>query len=109
MKKDIGQFREQIGVYSITRTSDGAGGFTATETLQKTMWAKVEALNPQQMVTLGQNSNYQGYKMTVRKELDYAITRQNTLAYEGKKLTIFGVFEPVISKFYLILLAYEKN
>jgi len=106
---DTGKFRESIGIYSITRTADGAGGFTATETLQKTMFAAVKMLTPKQMTDMGQSSNFQGYEFEVRKELDYTITRQNIIMFNSKKLTIFGVFEPVISRFYLKILAYEKN
>jgi head-tail adaptor len=65
-----GELRNQIQIYNLTVTPDGAGGTTSTYTLAQTLWAKIVAKNGSRDFEDSRISLDQVYEMTIRYD-DY--------------------------------------
>ena len=39
---NIGEFRDRVAVKRLTKTADGYGGFTSTQSTVATVWAKLQ-------------------------------------------------------------------
>ena len=81
---------KRIDLYSVTRASDGFGGYVVEDALLSTSWAKVETLNPGELkYQYGIESAERVLRITVRKrnDLDYTNTIQ-FIKYRDKKYTI---------------------
>ena len=65
-----GELRNQIQIYNLSVTPDGAGGSTSTYTLAKTLWAKIKAKTGSRDFEDSRISLDQTYEMTIRYD-DY--------------------------------------
>lgn len=65
-----GELRNQIQIYNLTVTPDGAGGTTSTYTLAQTLWAKIVAKTGKRDFEDSRISLDETYEMTIRYD-DY--------------------------------------
>jgi SPP1 family predicted phage head-tail adaptor len=65
-----GELRNQIQIYNLSVSPDGAGGTTPTYTLTKTLWAKIKAKTGSRDFEDSRISLDETYEMTIRYD-DY--------------------------------------
>ena len=77
-------FNKRIDIYEVTQTSDGYGGYTVSETLVDTRWAKLEVLTPGSAIReYGLQDPSRSIQVTIRKN-DLDISQDNFFKYRGK-------------------------
>ncbi len=93
---NIGKLDRKIELYTFTETSNGEGGFSLSETLFKSMWAKVVNASPAgKEYTNDRKQGVDTMVFTVR--YGYAVDLLDTmlLKYNGETYTILSIQEAV--------------
>jgi SPP1 family predicted phage head-tail adaptor len=83
---------EEITIKRDSRTSDGAGGFTATTSTVADLWGKVETLTGSLALEFQQLTGSKGYNVWIRTDFDREIKTKDKVVwssiYGDKTLTI---------------------
>lgn len=80
-------FNKRVQFWTVTRASDGYGGYEVSEALVTSSWAKIETLNNGRLLSeFGISESDRSIKLTLRKreDIDYD-NRDHFLVYRGKK------------------------
>lgn len=84
-----GSLRHRVTIQSLTKTSDGTGGFTETWTDAATVWAEVTPLKGFERYAAQQIRAQLSYRVRLRFRND--VTSDMRLIHKGKILTIQAV------------------
>lgn len=95
----IGAMRDRVEAYTLTKVSNGRGGWTHQETLLGTFWAKIEDLNARNIVQFRQGDLNTNTQITMRA--NPSITRESVFYARGKKYLIEEILE--VKGYYTIL------
>lgn len=64
---NIGEFRDRVAVKRLTKTADGYGGFTSTQTTVATVWAKLKFIDGDMSFVNDKRQLNKGIDLTIRK------------------------------------------
>lgn len=85
-------YNTKIDIYEFTEVDDGFGGFTNSENLVKSVWARI--------ITRGSGSKFNDYGLNdfknpvifnIRGKNNLDITEKHFVMYKGKKFLIRGI------------------
>lgn len=104
-----GRLNKRVTIQSLTRTSDGGGGFTEAWAAidNGTVWAAVEPLNGRERFEAQQTQANLSYRVTIRYRSD--VTAQMQVLYGSKTLPINAVLNPAERGEMLELLCEDEN
>lgn len=71
-----------------TKTSDGLGGFTETDSPAVTCWCSATQMSDKEKLLYGLKVNIKAYKFRVRYEHGRNINTMSTLIFEGVKFSV---------------------
>lgn len=77
-----GRLNRRLSIYSLTRSDDGAGGFTSTETLAATVWADIRSATPSEVYAAGRLEQRLSHVALIR-----ARPRAAPVAAQGMRVT----------------------
>jgi len=86
-----GELKHRIELYTVTTTDDGEGGYTSTETLTATRYAKVTQLSMSESLRTGQVVGESNYKITYRKAPAETLDKTTLIKWNGKRMNITAV------------------
>ena len=107
-----GELRNQIQIYNLSVSPDGAGGTTPTYTLAQTLWAKIVAKNGSRGFEDSRITLDQTYEMTIRyddypefSQLDkivfndglYVVQSFSTIEERKKTIIIYCILDRQVS------------
>lgn len=81
---ESGKLNRRLKIYSVTRVSDGVGGYTETPVLQKETWANVMPLSMRETLLYGMEVGVRAYKVTIRLDENYAIDQNYYFLYTDR-------------------------
>lgn len=87
----IGELKYIVSFFTIAQTPDGEGGFTATETLESTRYAKVRQLSQTEAATSGQVVGENNFKITIRRPEGEILSRSLLIEWNGRRMNITGI------------------
>ena len=64
---NIGEFRDRVAVKRLTKTADGYGGFTSTQSTVATVWAKLKFTDGDMSFVNNKRQLNKGIDLTIRK------------------------------------------
>jgi len=64
---NIGEFRDRVAVKRLTKTADGYGGFTSTQSTVATVWAKLQFTDGDMSFVNDKRQLNKGIDLTIRK------------------------------------------
>lgn len=64
---NIGEFRDRVAVKRLTKTADGYGGFTSTQSTVATVWAKLQFTDGDMSFVNDKRQLNKGINLTIRK------------------------------------------
>lgn len=64
---NIGEFRDRVAVKRLTKTADGYGGFTSTQSTVATVWAKLKFTDGDMSFVNDKRQLNKGIDLTIRK------------------------------------------
>lgn len=88
MALQAGKLRERVTIQTVTRTSDGGGGFTEAWANTATVWARVEPLTGREAFEAMQVASTMSHRVVIRKR---TVTPQQRVIWKGKTLRINAV------------------
>jgi SPP1 family predicted phage head-tail adaptor len=108
MPPKIGQLKQRAAFQTLTKTADGAGGYTATYATSFSLWAYVRQLSESEQLRSGQVTSEASYDIWVLYQSDKLPTRGMKVVVNSKSLIINGVQEQEESNRWLKISATEK-
>lgn len=102
---DPGRMDKRVTLRSMTRTSDGGGGFTETAVALATMWAHVEPLDGDERLEAMQTGMRRPHRFTVRYR--EGVTGATSLLYGLRPFDIVSIVDPDEHHDMLVILADE--
>jgi SPP1 family predicted phage head-tail adaptor len=103
----IGSLRHRIKFQTLSRATDGQGGFTETWTDLATVWAYVKPVSAREKMISNQIQYQRSHEVIIRHRT--GITQEMRFLYDGRTFQIKGVRRPDERKFYLIIDAEENQ
>lgn len=101
----IGNLRHRVTIQQLTRTDDGAGGYTETWTAIATVWADVYPLKGQERYDAQQVKANLSHRVTIRYRA--GVEPSMRLQYGARTLNIEAVIDPEERHRELILMCSE--
>lgn len=101
-----GELKYRVSFYTITQSPDGEGGFTASETLFTTRYAKVRQLSQSESTTSGQVVGENNFKITIRRPEAEILSRSLLIVWNNRRMNITGI---ETDDFYHYINATEKS
>lgn len=87
-----GQMRSLVTIQAVTRTPDGAGGYTEELTDVATAWARGEPLTGQEQIMAMQTGMTRPYRFTMRYRDD--VSGATKILYDGRTFDVKSVVDP---------------
>lgn len=103
----IGKLRDRISLINYSTISDGAGGTTATERTDITLWAKVTPLSGSRGIDGGQITLNQVYEVLIRYEDYPPLNKKIRIQFENRILVIHAFQIVQERKKYIKIMAEE--
>jgi head-tail adaptor len=88
---NAGDLREKVSFYTLTRTADGAGGYTATEVLNFETLASVKPSKAARSIENGKLVYIQPYKVSIRYAASHTVTIDMLMKYRGNTYQIIEI------------------
>lgn len=85
----IGKLNKRVTIKDVTRTADGLGGYTETETNVRETWASVFPFNGREQLNYGLELGERTYEITLR--YNGTLDQTNIIEYNSKRLRINSV------------------
>jgi SPP1 family predicted phage head-tail adaptor len=104
-KRDIGEMRHRVDVYTVVRTPDDIGGATRADTLLTTVYASIDTVKASELYKFSQIDKRVTHKMVVRYRSEFA--RGMKLVWGSRQFYIDGVIDPTQRKEWLNLFVTE--
>lgn len=102
---NAGHLRHKMTLQRVTRTSDGAGGFTQSWGSDETVWAKIEPASGREVFRAQQLETPVTHKITCRYNAN--ITTAARLIYDNRVFNIQEVLNPLERNAIMEVLAIE--
>ena len=115
MAKKCVKLKDQVGIYTVSTTSDGMGGTLGnTLTLERNTKASVKQMNGTKGLQYQQILSSYPYEILLLKRSDLPLTEEKIIRYDSKDLTIHSVVEADEDKYgrkpkYLMVIAYHER
>lgn len=106
-KVRIGDLRHRITFQTLSRVSDGQGGFTETWTNLATVWAYVRPVSSRERTFAAQVQYQRSHEVIIRHRTD--ITQEMRFTYDSRTFQIKGALRPDERKFFLFIDAEENQ
>ena len=104
-----GKMKRRIDIYQVSSTTDILGGQTASRSLIKTTWAKVEQVGGTRALEYLQTKNQRAFTITMRKDLNVDLNpNQIIIQFNNKDLIIESINENLDNFMYQDITATEK-
>lgn len=88
---NTGELKHRISLYIVTQITDGEGGFTSTEALASTRYAKVRQLSQSESTTSGQVVGENNFSITLRRPENEILSRSLLLVWNNRRMNITGI------------------
>ena len=88
----IGRLNKRVIIKTVSRTADGFGGFTETESTVKETWAQVRPLSAKESLSYGLELGDRANEITVR--LDGALNQTNFFTFGSRIYRIRSIINP---------------
>ena len=106
-KARIGDLRHRITLETLSRVSDGQGGFTETWSTLATVWAFIKPISSRERLFAESIGYQRSHEVIIRHRTD--VTQEMRFTYDSRVFQIKGVKRPDERKAYLILDAEENQ
>lgn len=79
-----GKLNKRLSLISVTRVSDGIGGYTETETTAKTTWGSLEPMSQREQLIYGLETGSRSYKCFLRYDENYNIDQNYHIEFTDR-------------------------
>jgi len=107
----VGKLRHRIKIQTLTRSSDGQGGFSSSWTDLATVWADIKPTSSKERLYAQQLEYQRSHKVVIRylADLTAGVTNTHRFTFDGRTFQIKGVRLLDEKKFWMLLDAEENQ